>query len=270
MIVDFHTHLFPDKIATSTIKFLEQKCETKAYTDGTIKDTLTKQMKSGVNLSIVLPVMTKPSQFDSVNLFAIDVNTRDYDKHNQLISFGGIHPLCNDIKNKIKFLKNNGIIGIKIHPDYQDTFIDDDAYYKIISAAADNDMIVVTHAGQDDGYKGKTIRCTPEYIKKLYKKIPYKKIVLAHYGGHRLWQEVLTELSNLNCYFDTSLTFGEIDRELFLKILNRHGEDKVLFASDCPWHNTEKDLKIFNSYGLSKTTYDKILYKNAKKLLEID
>ena len=35
MIIDFHTHMFPDKIAKGTLDFLEAVCKTHPYTDGT-------------------------------------------------------------------------------------------------------------------------------------------------------------------------------------------------------------------------------------------
>ena len=40
MIIDFHTHIFPDKIAAGTIKNLESKAGLTASTDGTVKGTV--------------------------------------------------------------------------------------------------------------------------------------------------------------------------------------------------------------------------------------
>ena len=58
-------------------------------------------------------------------------------------------------------------------------------------------------------------------------------------------------------------------KELFAKILDKHGADKILFATDCPWRDIETDLNILKSYRLSEDIQNKILYKNALKLLNI-
>lgn len=270
MLIDFHTHVFPDKIARSTISLLEKNSESRANTDGTTEGLILEMEKSSADLCVTLPVLTKPSQFDSVAKFAEIVNEKYKKEPKRLLSFAGIHPSCCEIKSKMRYLKDIGIKGVKIHPDYQETFIDDDGYYKILSAAKDYDMIVVTHAGVDNGYKNCPVRCTPQMIKKLYSKVPYEKFILAHYGGHNMWQEVYDEICDLNCYFDTAFTFHEIEADLFKKILDKHGYDKVLFATDCPWRSIKEDKEIFLSYHLDKEVNDAILYKNALKLLKAE
>lgn len=269
MIIDFHTHCFPDKIAKSTIDALEKKSDGKASTDGTVLGLIKALERANADIAVSLPVLTKPTQFDSVARFAIAVNEEYGDKDRKIISFAGMHPLCDDIKGKMKFLKDNGIKGVKIHPDYQGTFIDHEGYVEILKCAKDLDLIVVTHSGIDDGYKDMPVRCPPELVKKVIEKVNHDKFVLGHYGAHKQWQKVLDLLCDFNVYFDTAFTFHEIDENLFKKILLKHGEDKVLFATDCPWRDIKDDLEILKSYNLDKTVLDKILYKNAKKLLGI-
>ena len=71
MIIDFHTHMFPDKIAASTISYLAGIIEeSHPYTDGTYESLKHVTEESGVDISIVLPIVTKPKQFDSINRFA--------------------------------------------------------------------------------------------------------------------------------------------------------------------------------------------------------
>ena len=103
----------------------------------------------------------------------------------------------------------------------------------------------------------------------MLKKINYDKIVLGHYGAHKQWEKVLDLLVDFNVYFDTAFTFYKIDKALFLKILYAHGDDKILFATDCPWSDIKQDKDTFLSYGLDKEIQDKIFYKNALNLLNI-
>ena len=90
MIIDFHTHAFPDKIAGRTISYLADRSNITPYTDGTIKGLEKAIDTAGVNLAVSLPVLTKPTQFESVLNFAIEVN--DYYLGKKIISFAGIHP----------------------------------------------------------------------------------------------------------------------------------------------------------------------------------
>lgn len=89
MIIDFHTHIFPDAIAPKTIPFLENRSGITAATDGTLNGLLHSMEQSGVDLSVIMPVVTKPAQFDSVNNYAKKVNETYPGK---VMSFGGIHP----------------------------------------------------------------------------------------------------------------------------------------------------------------------------------
>ena len=61
-------------------------------------------------------------------------------------------------------------------------------------------------------------------------------------------------------------TIGE---EQFKKMIQKHGEDRILFASDSPWSSVKGDVEILNSFDLSNQTKEKIFYENAKKLLKI-
>ena len=270
MIIDFHTHVFPDKIAQSTISALESKGGNKASTDGTVDGLLNHMKNSDVDVAVALPVLTKPTQFESVVKFAQIVNERFASQaQGKIISFAGIHPACEDIPSKMKLIKDLGLLGVKIHPDYQSTFIDDEGYIQILKCAKDLDLIVVTHSGVDDAYVGEPVKCPPELCLKVINKVGHEKFVLGHYGAHKQWKDVLALLCGKNVYFDTAFTLHEIDKDLFKAILDKHGNDKVLFATDCPWRNMKEDIKIIKSFNLGQETLDNILYKNAKKLLGI-
>ena len=130
MIIDFHTHVFPDKIAKRTIDLLSEKGSMTPYSDGTVDGLIAEMEKAGVDVSVTLPVMTSPTQFDSINRYAAEINEIFCDKERRLISFAGIHPLCEDIDEKMCFIKKSGFLGVKIHPDYQGTYIDDEGYVK--------------------------------------------------------------------------------------------------------------------------------------------
>ena len=269
MIIDFHTHIFPDKIAQRTIALLSEKGSIEPFSDGTVNGLLERMEEAGVDLSVVLPVMTNPKQFDSLNNFALEINQRFKDQKRRLISFAGIHPDCEEIDEKMSFIKECGFLGVKIHPDYQETYIDDEKYVKILECAKKYDLIVVTHSGVDGAYRGLPVKCTPERALNLLRKVPHSKLVLAHYGANEMHREVFDILCGENVYFDTSYVLRSLDEETFKKILHKHGEDKILFGSDTPWSSIKGDVDIIRSFSLDKNTENKIFFENAQKLLGI-
>ena len=269
MIIDFHTHIFPDKIAKKTIDYLAVKSSISPFSDGSVDGLLAEMERGGVDVSVALPVVTNPAQFDSVNRFAADINTRFDNASKSIISFAGIHPECDDIEKKMEYISNAGFKGVKIHPDYQSTYITDDAYIKIFECAKELGLIVITHSGVDGGYRDCPVRCTPEMVRKVISRVPDVKLVLAHYGANEMFEDVFDMLCGENVYFDTAFVLRYVGAETFLKILQKHGSDRILFATDSPWSGMREDIEIIRSFGLDKETEQKIFCDNARALLGI-
>lgn len=268
MIIDFHTHIFPDRIAEKTIEYLSLKGNISPFSDGTKNGLFDRLREAQADIALNLPVITNPTQFDSVNRFAKEVNESFAQSRNKgIMSFAGIHPLCDDLDEKMKWIKNNGFLGIKLHPDYQETFIDDEKYERILALAKELDLIVVTHSGADIAYRGYPVRCTPDRVLKLIRKVRHPKLVLAHLGASEMSEEVYEKLCGEDVYFDTAFVLRFTDKDTFTKIVKKHGDDRILFGSDSPWSGIERDIDIIRSFDLPKNTEDKIFFKNSKKLL---
>ena len=265
MIIDFHTHIFPDKIAARSIENLEKASGIKAATDGTLQGLLDSMEKNNVDISVIMPVVTKPSQFESVNTFAAEINQKYKGK---LISFGGIHPESDNYMAELDRIKELGLPGIKLHPDYQGVMIDDIRYLDIIRYADKLGLIILVHAGIDIGLP-MPVHCPPDKMKKVIEDIKPKKLVLAHMGGWKQWEEVYELLAGEDIYLDTSFTFDYIEESLFLKILEKHGSNKILFATDSPWSNSKKTAERINSLPISEHQKKDILSDNAINLLKL-
>ncbi len=266
MIVDFHTHIFPEKIAASTIKKLETIASVKAFTDGREESLTASMEEAGVDLSVVLPVVTKPEQFETINQFAVQINKKYQDKKRRLLSFGGIHPDTPDYKKELRMIKELGLAGIKLHPDYQNTYMDDLKYMRILGYASELGLITVVHAGVDIGFPDH-VRCTPKRIRRVIDKVHPENFVLAHYGSFGLWEEAEELLSREDVYLDTAYTFGFIEDETFLRILKKHGADKILFATDSPWSGQKESLAHLKKLSISPEDLEKITGQNALRLL---
>lgn len=264
MIIDFHTHIFPDKIAARSIEALSKVSGVKAATDGTLNGLLVSMERSGVDLSVILPVVTKPSQFESINTFAAKVNEQYEGK---LLSFGGIHPDSEDYKAELKCIKELGLPGIKLHPDYQGVLIDDIRYMRIIEYADALGLTILVHAGIDIGLP-EPVHCPPDKARKVLDTLKPKKLVLAHMGGWKQWNEVYEYLAGEPVYLDTAFCFDYMSREDFLKLCEKHGMDKILFATDSPWSDSKRDMEMINSMPLADEAKRAIFSGNAMRLLE--
>lgn len=265
MIIDFHTHIFPDSIAPKTIPFLERRSGIQAATDGTLNGLLHSMEQSGVDLSVIMPVVTKPSQFDSINAYAKCINEQSKE---EVLSFGGIHPDCEDYKRKLDHIKELGLPGIKLHPDYQGVFIDDVRYMRIIEYANELGLIILTHAGVDIGLP-EPVHCPPDKMRNVIDAIHPEKMIVAHFGGWQQWEMVYDYLAGENVYFDTAFTFDYISLEMFLKIWEKHDKSKILFATDSPWGGALKNIVQVNELPLTKEEKEAIFAGNAKKLLRL-
>ncbi|MBR6514549.1 MAG: amidohydrolase family protein [Clostridia bacterium] len=268
MIIDFHTHNFPDKIAASVIAKLESTGNMKASTDGTLDGLKLSMKQSGIDYSVVLPVMTSTKQFESVNRYASETNGKD-----GIISFGGIHPDNDNIEEKLDHIKNLGLPGIKIHPDYQGVFIDDARYIRIIRYAVKIGLYVTTHAGFDPAFP-EIVRCTPErtlnMLNEVYdgKEPEEPRIILAHLGSLDETDKVIDMIAGKTLYLDTAVMLDKIPEEKTLHLIRKHGVDKILFATDCPWADQTKFVKIINNLDLTAQERDMITHMNAITMLK--
>ncbi len=263
MVIDFHTHTFPDKIAAKTIALLEKKGYDESFRDGSVSSLLGCMKRAGVDISVSLPVATKVSQVESINRMSKELNGKD-----GLIFAGAIHPDCENIEEILDDIKDSGLYGIKLHSDYQDLFFDEDRCIRIIKGAAERDLMITAHAGFDPAYPNE-VHCTVDMIVNVLDKVGSildDKLILAHMGSVDKPDEVIEKLIGRKVYFDTAYVLDKFP-DACVKIIKRHGADRVLFASDSPWSNQKKYVELLKSLDLSDTEKELILYKNAQRIL---
>jgi len=276
MIIDSHTHVFPDALAPRAIASLQASADAgtgiknclPAHTDGTLDGLKRSMVKNGIDASIVLPVVTKPSQFETVNVYASEINGKD-----GIYSFGGIHPDCEDIEDKLSFIKSLGLRGIKLHPAYQRCYINDQRYIRIVKKCLELGLYMIFHSGYDIAYPDYT-PCTPklfyETFASLLKEYGEEKephVILAHLGGVMELEETKKYLMGLPVYLDLAYTLEQIDARSIMEIINAHGADRILFASDSPWQDQGACAKRFDLLPLTDEQRELILHKNAERIL---
>ncbi len=263
MIVDFHTHTFPDAIAERTIAYLTEKGGIKPYREGTLSSLIENMKKCGVDYSVALPVATLPKQEKSINRTSAENNGK-----NHVFFAGGIHPDCEDVPGTLDYIKSSGLFGIKLHPDYQGVHFDDPRYINIMRQAAERGLYIITHAGYDIAFRDH-VHCTPDMVLNVLKELKgliEDKLILAHLGGYDMPGEVLEKLVGAPVYMDTAAVL-RLYPEKCREIIICHGADKILFATDSPWDSQKDYIDFIKSFDLGKEAEDKIFYKNAERIL---
>ena len=270
MVIDFHTHIFPDRVAPKAISSLAPIIRIEPSMDATRAGLLSSMEQSGIDLSVVLPVITDPHQFDSILRFAAETNEL-YGKGPglRLCSFAGIHPESSDYREQIRQVRREGIPGIKLHPYFQGHDIDDPLYLRIIEAASEESLIIVTHAGFDPIAPDRQM-AGPDMLLNVIREVRPSRFVLAHMGNNRNHDECLEKLCGQDVFFDTSFSVLHTPAETLLRLIKAHGTDKVLFATDAPWTGQKEALEQFLYLdGLSGEEKQQILSGNASSLLSL-
>ena len=264
MIIDFHVHAFPDALAAKALPLLS-KCSggVKPNYDATISGLESYLAKNNVDYAVVLNIATNPHQEKKVNDFVISL----LEKKN-IIPFGSVHSDSPNALSELERLAKAGIRGIKLHPDYQHFFVDDEKMFPIYKKIAELGFITVFHAGVDIGYP-KPVHCTPERLLRVLDLFDDAPVVAAHFGGWLLWDSVLEDLCGTKVYLDTAFSSGKMPPDYAKELIKAHGADKVLLGSDMPWSDTLDEVRFVQSLELSAEDEEKILSNNAKRLLNI-
>ena len=265
MIIDFHTHVFPEKIAPRALERLlggiaSQNRQGQAFTDLTLSGLKTSMQQSGVDLSVVLPIATKPSQTDSINDFAQSIWASD------IISFGSLHPEQDDYETVLEDLCRRGFKGIKLHPEFQHFYIDSPRSIQILKKAESLGLLVVVHAGVDVGMPP-PVHCPPARLAHVLQEVSGERLIAAHLGGFEMWDEVEKHLIGTPIWLDTAVIGPVIDAGQYKRIIQKHGADKILFATDSPWEEPKEALETLRSLGLSEQEWNLITHQNAACLL---
>lgn len=276
MIIDIHTHTFPEKIADIAVKKLSNSGHIPYFSNGTAAGLKASMQNAGIDYSVVLPVATNPLKLDSMNSVSIEQNGKE-----GLIYFGAMHPDAPDWQEQLERLAKNKIKGIKIHPVYQNVDIDDIRYLRILNRAAELGLIVLMHAGDDIGFPD-VVRCSPKMTANALRQVGDIKIILAHMGGWKNWKEVAGNLANTSAMLDTAFALGKItplddtfsedflnllNESDFIKLVQTFGSHRILFGTDSPWTDQKQSLDLIKNLPLADDEKNKILGKNAFELL---
>ena len=261
MIIDIHTHAWPEKVSQRARENLEKVFGVKLVGDPTLKTLLAHMDKNNIDISAVCGVATKPEQVPSINEWLFSIRSK------RIKVFCALHPEYKDWKEELKKIKDSGD-GVKLQPEFQDFYIDDKKALPWYEEMQRLELPLIFHCGKE--LSGTMlVRSSPDRMAKLMKKFPGLKIIAAHFGGFELWDEVKKYLLGKDIYLDTSFFFHFLPIEEIKSMLLAHPEDRLLFGTDFPIVDQKKDIDFLRNLDISENLKKRIFSLNAKTLLSI-
>ena len=266
MIVDCHTHAFPDFLAPKAIPALAANSGLTPFHDGTANGLLALMDRCGIDRAVVLSIATKPTQEHSVNAFAVSLLEQP-----RLIPFGSVFPSSDTWREQLEALKTAGIRGIKLHPEYQQFDLDTEAALAVYRRCGELGLLVQFHAGMDAAFEP-PVHTGAARINRVCELCPETTFIAAHFGGYDMWEDAAANLNpHANLYLDTSMTrtAAKIQAETARRIVTIHGADHILLGSDSPWELPGDSVAGVRALNLSPEDTAAILGGNAERLLAL-
>lgn len=257
-IFDFHTHAYPEALAPKSVDFLNRYYHVRCRGDGTMGDLLRSAEAAGVTHLLVHAVATKARQVEDVNTWIAAHLARN------VCGFGTIHPGYGHISEELARIRALGLRGLKLHPDFQGYAADDPSMDAVYSDA-EGALPVLIHAGDEHSDLS-----APGRIARVLDRYPRLTVIAAHLGGYKSWDEAEACLVGRNCYLDTSSALWAMPPERAVRIIRRHGVERVLFGTDYPLTLHREELARFRALGLSPEEEERILWRNAFELLGLE
>lgn len=259
-IIDFHCHIYPEKIAgkaTANVgKFYSIEMDEDGRT-GTLKED---GNNAGITHFVVCSVATSPAQVKSINNF---IASSVEESGGCMTGFGTVHPLSENMDEDVEHLVSLGLKGIKIHPDFQLFCLDSKEAESIYENARKHNLPVLIHTG-DYRYD----YSNPDRFIPVLEKYPDVTFIGAHFGGWSIWEDASKQLCKYkNLYVDCSSSLYAMTSTKAKELIDLYGSHRVLFGTDYPMWNPKEELERFYAIDLTDEQRANILYNNAAKLL---
>lgn len=260
VIIDFHTHAFPDHIAARAVPALAREGNVTAHLNGTTRDLIASMDRAGIDISVVCSIATRPSQFEGILAWSREIRS------SRIIPLPSVHPDDADLREKVRRIGDEGFAGIKMHAYYQNFFLDEEKLFPLYEELQQRNLFVVMHTGFDIAFP-RIRRADPERILRVVAGFPQLKLVTTHLGAWDDWQNVEKLLAGRNIYMDISFTSSCLDDARIKAIMMSHPEEYILYGSDSPWRDQSESIQHLRSLRLPEHLETKVLGENAARLL---
>jgi len=280
MVIDFHSHNFPAKLAPRALEVMCGKLaemdalgfgELRPVGDGTIETQLRDMDRAGVDICVNCPVCTRPENFGAILRRAVAVRggSEGEAATRRIVQLGSAHPEDPDFAAHIRQLKENGIPGIKLHPNYQGFGLADPRVVPFFTALRDAGLFVLSHTGFDPGYLGVTGVAGPEEIATLLTAVPGLRFVAGHVGGECGSPAHATDvlLPFENCWIDTAAMFHHDDFPETRRVMRTWPAERMVFGTDYFWRDQAHLIAWVKELRPDPAEQELVFHANAARLL---
>jgi predicted TIM-barrel fold metal-dependent hydrolase len=261
-VIDFHAHAFPDALAERAMPMLEAEGNVKAALDGKISSLLMSMDEAGIEVSVVQSIATKPKQFEPIVEWSKQIAS------DRLIPFPSVHPADPAAAEHVRRVHEEGFLGIKLHPYYQQFRLDEERVFPIYEEAGRRGLILFVHTGFDMAYPRDRL-CDPERIVKVLNAFPDLLFVTTHLGAWEDWDEVRRLLLGRPIYMEASYSVHVMGKAQARDVMLNHPVDRLIFGSDSPWRGQRESIEDIRSLGLGDGIERAVFSENASRLLRL-
>lgn len=260
MVYDVHAHIFPNKIAEKAAHSIgafydgfHMDC------DGSVSGLIRAGDRAGISRFLVHSVATAPAQIHNVNAFiAEQVKARP----DRFMGFGSLHPDMEDVETGVQSIIDLGLHGVKLHPDMQAFALDEARAIRLVKAVEAKKLPMMIHAG-DYRYH----YSNPPQIRKMLAEAPDLTVICAHFAGYSVWDEAESLAGAKNMYVDCSSSMYAMTDDDIVRRIRLFGADRVMFGTDYPMWEPEKELERFMNLPLHDDEREQVLWKTAASVL---
>ena len=111
-IIDFHIHLWPDKIAQKAKEYLEHSYRRQMTDVPTVNNAIKIMDEVGITKSVIASVASRPEQVEHINNWLFNI------KSDRFIKFASLHPFYEKWSYELDRIKDDAM-GIKYQPEFQ-------------------------------------------------------------------------------------------------------------------------------------------------------
>jgi len=265
-ITDIHTHAFPDALAERAMKKLVEKIQDKkdgvrAYHEGKVSSLLASMDRAGIQRSVICSIATKPEQFEPILKWSGQIAS------DRIIPFPSVHPRDPEAVPRLRRIQDAGFKGIKLHPYYQDFFLDEAAAFSLYEALGNLGLALICHTGFDIAFP-RVRRADPQRIARVTELFPRLKLVSTHLGSWQDWDLVRRFLLGKPIRMEISYSLGQIPDAQARDMLVNHPADCLFFGTDSPWQDQSETLRRLRALKLGDEREYAMLEGNAARLLD--
>lgn len=272
-VIDFHTHPYrPGDLAASTREWARrvspaiQEHGERLSDPRYAADVLRRQ---GVHRAVVLPEHCPATSGNVRTETVLELCSQVPDF---FVPFASVDPNTDPEPARLlrRYAETGPVAGLKLYPSYQFFYPNERRVYPIYEACVELGIPVLLHIGSSVLPGTRLKYCDPVHLDDVAVDFPELPIVMAH-GGRGFWYDACAFLAahHPGVYIDvTGLVPGRL-LEHFPRL--EAMADKVVFGSDWPAmpKSVESNVRTLRGLGLSEEALDKILFRNAARLLRL-